>query len=263
MRDKISARTHSTKQSVTITDEELLKLTSLFTEQKVSSDLPPEPLQGNPQRTNCSDPSLATTNCHSTAVLPKWGFISKESHRQKDKDNSHIVEKTPKERIPGFLNSRTHPPPILSLTPDHIHCQYHHISTCPTADSSPQTKKGLTNCWNGSLWTCRMKGTTCQEHPGDSWGATPSLRCHSFLLMPTEKPEHTPQTSPHGTKGLIPQIFDIFSGKMMIGKVENCYVQPRKICQSPVTHKGFFTCLTFREDTGGGCQQLPDSDKHN
>lgn len=64
---------------------------------------------------------------------------------------------------------------------------------------------------NGSLWTSRMKGTTCQEHPGDSWGATHSW----YLLVPKEKPEQThPKHGPHGTKGPIPQIFDIFSGKM-------------------------------------------------
>lgn len=161
---------------MTITDEELLKLaTSLSTEQKGSWDLPPEPLQENPQRTNCSDSSLATTNCHSIAVLPKRGFISKETHRQKPKDNSCIMEKPPKERIPGFLNSRTHPPPILSLTPDHVRSsRYHHISTCPTTGNSPQTKKGLTNCkW--LLMNLQDEGNNLTAAP---WG---QLRSHWFL----------------------------------------------------------------------------------
>lgn len=241
---------------MTITDEELLKLTSsLFTEQKGSSDLLPEPLQGNPQTTNCSDSRLPTTNCHSIAVLQKWGFISKEIHRQKDKDDSHMVENPPEER----LNSRTHPPPILSLTPDHTRLSwYHHTSICPITDNSPQTKKGFTN-FKWLTLNFQMKGTACQEHPGDSWGPTHS----SCPSMAKEKPEQThPKHRPHGTKGLIPQIFDIFPGKMITWEgrklVFTRKLHPRRICPSPVAHKGFSTCLTFREDTGVGCQQIPD-----
>lgn len=110
--------------------------------------------------------------------------------------------------------------------------------------------------------------------PGAPWG---QLRSHSFLWgptrssylsMPKEKPEQThSKHRPHGTKGLIPQISDIFPGKMMMWEgrklVFTRKLQPSRICPSPVAHKGFFTCLTFREDTGVGCQQLPDSDKQN
>lgn len=203
---------------MTITDEELLKLTSsLFTEQKSSSDLPPEPLQGNPQRTSHSDSRLATTNCHSIAVLQKWGFISKETHRQKDKEDSHMVENPPEER----LNSRTHPPPIVPLPPDHIRLsRYHHTSICPMTENSPQTKKGLTSCKWLTL-NFQMEGTACQEHPGDSWGPTRS----SYLSMPKEKPEQThSKHRPHGTKGLIPQISGIFPGKMMMWEGRNWYL---------------------------------------
>lgn len=197
---------------MTITDEELLKLTSsLFREQKGSWDLPPEPLQGNPQRTNCSDSSLATTNCPSTAVPPKWAFTSKAAHRQKDRDNSHIVEKNPKRknsRIPEFQDtpstesftySRSHW--LVSLPSAPVPLQIIHLKPkrdWPAANELPE--------WR-------------EQHARSTLGTAEvpflPLRCHFYLLMPKEKPEQThPKHWPHRTKGLIPQIFGIFSGKM-------------------------------------------------
>lgn len=203
---------------MTITDEEHPELTSsLFTEQKGSSDLPPETLQGHPQRTNCSDSSLATTNCHSTAVLPKWGFISKETHRQKDKDNSHIVEKPPKRknsRIPEFQDtpstdsftySRSHSLVLVPITPAPVPLQRIHL----------KPKRGWPAA-NGSLWTSKWREQPARSTLGTAEVPLVPLRSHSFL-SPLEKPEQThPEHWPHRTEGLIPQIFDKFPGKMMM-----------------------------------------------
>lgn len=130
---------------------------------------------------------------------------------------------------------------------------------------------------NGSLWTSKWREQPARSTLGTAEVPLVPLRSHSFLwgptrssylLMPKEKPEQThSKHRPHGTKRLIPQISDIFPGKMMMWEgrklVFTRKLQPSRICPSPVAHKGFFTCLTFREDTGVGCQQLPDSDKQN
>lgn len=50
-------------------------------------------------------------------------------------------------------------------------------------------------------------------------------RCHSSLLPPKEKPEQThPKHWPHRTKGFIPQIFDIFSGKVTMWEGKNLVI---------------------------------------
>lgn len=260
MRDKISARTHSTKQSVTITDEELLKLTSsLFTEQKVSSDLPPEPLQGN-----------------QTAVTPAWlqqtapplqCYQNEASFPRKATDRmtktTPMLWKNPKRknsRIPEFQDT----PSTDSFTYSRSRSlpRYHHISTCQMQIIHLKPKRDWPNASMTPHELAEWREQPARSTLGTAEVPLLPLRCHSFLLMPEEKAEQThPKPWPHGTKGLIPHISDIFSGKMMMWEGRKLLWTAQE--DLPVTHKGFFTCLTFREDTGGGCQQLPDSDKHN
>lgn len=72
---------------------------------------------------------------------------------------------------------------------------------------------------------------------------------------------HTPNRDPMEPRGWFSRYLIFSLVRWWCEKAENWYLQPRRICQSPVTHKRFFTCSTFREDTGVGCQQLPDSDR--
>lgn len=88
-----------------------------------------------------------------------------------------------------------------------------------------------------------MKGSACQEHPGDSSGPT----CSSEVPLAPQPPNAQnearthPKHWPHGTKGLIPQIFEIFSGKMMMweGRKLLCTAQedlPISSCSYGVFH---------------------------
>lgn len=147
-------------------------------------------------------------------------------------------EKNPK-RIPVFLNSRTqrffH---LLQIT----------FTDLGTFTSAPVPLQSIhlkpKRDWptaNGSLWTCRMKGTTCQEHPGDSSGPTCSSEvplAPRTSLMLKQKPE---QAHPKHPKGLNLQIFDIFSGKMVMweGRKLLCTAQedlPISSCSQGVFH---------------------------
>lgn len=235
---------------MTIIDEELLKFTSsLFTEQKGSSDLPPEPLQGNPQRTNCNDSSLATTNCPSTAVLPKWGFISKETHRQKGKKMTPISrEKKPQKKefqdswIPGHtLHQFSHLLQITSarlgtLTSAPVPLQIIHLK--PKRD-------WLTA--NGSLWASRMKGTTCQEHPGDSWGPTCSSEVprvpRTSRCPKRSQNRHTPNTDPTGPRGRFPRYLIFSLVRWQCGKVESWYFTAWEDLPFSSRSQGFFFYL--------------------
>lgn len=114
--------------------------------------------KGTP-REQISDSSLATTNCPKTAVPPKWGFISKETHRQKNKDNSHTMEKPPRERIPGFLNSR----PCFHLL------QITFAPLVPSQQHLPRDRKFTPN-QNGidqlQTWDFQIQGTASRSTPG-------------------------------------------------------------------------------------------------
>lgn len=223
---------------MTITDEELLKLTSsLFTEQKGSSDLPPEPLQGN--KLQWLQPGYNKLPLHCTATQMRLHFQgSPQAERQSQLPYCGKNPKRKNSRIPEFQDTHS----IDSFTYSRS-SRYHHISTCLITDNSSQTKKGLTSC----KWLLMNFQNEGNNLPGAPWG---QLRCHSFLWgttcasyppMPKEKLEQThPKHWPHRTKGLMPQKFDIFPSKMTMweGKILGVY-SPGRTANLQLLTRGF------------------------
>lgn len=120
--------------------------------------------------------------------------------------NSRIPEFQDTPSTDSFTYSRSH---SLVSVPSHQHLSHYREFT--------SNQKGTDNCkW--LLMNLQDEGNNLTAAPWGQlrshwflWGGTRPL----YLLMPKEKPEQThPKNWPHRTKGLVPQIFDIFSGKV-------------------------------------------------